>query len=81
MKAEHRYGVGSVRSDRLTCACGHVELFNGDAELPAALERLNAHIRGTYTDEEWEELMKKCKVALVDGTTGAVTLPPEGDKA
>ena len=80
MKTEHRYGVGGVRADRLTCACGHVELFDGDAELPAAVERLNAHIRSTYTDEEWEELLKKSKVAFVDGTTGEVT-PAEGDKS
>jgi hypothetical protein len=80
MGAEHQYDVGGVRADRLTCACGHVELFDGNAELPDALERMNAHIRSTYTDEEWEELMKKTKTAFVDGATGAVT-PAEGQKS
>ena len=81
MRAEHRYGVGSVRTDRLTCACGHVEPFDGDGELPAAIERMNAHVRGTYTDEEWDELMRKTKTAFVDGATGAVTPSPGGDKS
>lgn len=81
MRVAHRYGVGSVRADRLTCACGHVELFDGDVELPAALDRMNAHVRSAYTDEEWDELMKKTKIAYVDGATGAVTQPAIGDKS
>ena len=80
MKPKHGYGVGSVQPNRLTCVCGHVESYDGDDGLCAGIDRLNAHIRGTYTDEEWEALLKECKVAVVDGTTGAVTPSPKGDK-
>lgn len=65
MTTNHHY-FRAVNMATLSCACGHVEVILG------ALARLNQHIRSSYSDEEWEALMQKSKLATVDSTTGLV---------
>lgn len=78
--ADHHYTSNMGAShDRLICACGHAEPFDDDFN--GALERMNAHIRGAYTDEEWEAQMQKTKLATLDSKTGVLTMPPEGPKS
>jgi hypothetical protein len=72
------YAEGAF-TDRLICKCSHVELVDGN--LSAALERMNAHIRGSYTDAEWEVKMQKTKLATLDSSTGDLKMPSEGPKS
>jgi hypothetical protein len=76
--ADHHYVL--PLEGRLLCACGHAEPFSG-ADLSAALERMNEHIRASYTDEEWEVHMKKTKLATLDPATGDLKMSPEGPKS
>lgn len=79
-KSDHHYTCTRWAAARphLACSCGHVEPFDGDADLSSALERLNAHIRGSYSDEEWEEFMQNAKLATLDSATGVLTTTPKG---
>lgn len=82
LKADHGYAaLGTTAKQHFTCTCGHVESFDGDADLNKALERMNAHIRSSYTDEEWAEKMQKTKLAMLDSMTGVMKMPPEGPKS
>ena len=79
-RAAHRYAssLGSD-GDSLTCACGHAEPISGD--LVAAVGRMNAHIRASYSDEEWEAKMQGARLATLDTATGELSLPARGPKS
>ena len=66
-KIEHRYATGSS-GDWLNCACGHQEPI--DDGIGAAVERMNAHIRASFTDKEWEAKMQNTRLATLDLNTG-----------
>lgn len=79
-KQEHWFAKVEASPDRrIVCGCGHVEHYDGDsyADLVEGAQRMNEHIRGSYTDEEWEEKLKKSSMGTVDTETGVVTLPPK----
>ena len=76
-KIEHRYTTGS--GGRLTCACGHQEPV--DDGIGAAVERMNAHMRASFTDEEWTAKMQNTRLAVLDSNTGDLKIPPNGPKS
>jgi hypothetical protein len=82
---DHHYtaNMGPLDAPRLVCACGHAEPFEDSfgANFSEALERMNAHIRSFYTDEEWEARMQQSKLATLNTATGELKMPPDGPKS
>lgn len=72
--SEHHYtsSLGAA-NDRLVCACGHAEPL--DDGIGLAIERMNTHIRESYTDEEWDAMAKKMRLATLDTAAGILTMP------
>lgn len=74
---KHHYA--RVGDGKIVCACGHAEPMD-EATFNDALERMNAHIRSCYTDEEWALEMEKFKVGLID-KTGVLTMPSKDPRS
>lgn len=71
---EHFYAPGYQANDPcFACTCGHTEPIREN--IGEALERMNDHIRTSYTDEEWERKMQRSGLAVFDPTCAQLTLP------
>ena len=63
----------------MTCACGHQEPI--DDGIGAAVERMNAHIRTSFTEKEWVAKMQNTRLATLDSETDDLKMPPKGPKS